>query len=104
MDRQPFDRFYQSRAWRKCRAAYIAEHGGLCERCLARGLIVPGTEVHHRIRLTPDTLDDPAIALNHDNLELLCKDCHLSEHERPTNRRYRVNERGEVEILPVMPG
>lgn len=95
MDRQPFDSFYQSKQWRKVRTAYAASVGGLCERCLARGLIVPGDEVHHKIRLTPETLNDPSVALDWSNLELLCKDCHLSEH-RPV--RWRCDDAGHVDL------
>lgn len=96
MAREEYDRFYQSRAWRRCRAAYKASVGGLCERCLAKGLIVPGDEVHHKTHLTPEGLQDPAIAYDWGNLELLCKECHLAEH-RPI--RWRSDETGHVEIL-----
>ena len=41
--------FYSSRAWRDCRDAYARSVGGLCERCRAKGLITPGTEVHHKV-------------------------------------------------------
>ncbi len=87
--------FYKSGAWTKCRQAYKTSVGGLCERCLAKGLIVPGVEVHHKIRLTPENIDDPAIALCFDNLELLCADCHQEEH-RPT--RWRTDELGRVDL------
>ena len=87
--------FYNSIAWQKCRDSYRTEKGGLCERCLAKGLIVPGEEVHHRIHLTPDNLSDPAISLNWDNLELLCKDCHLEEHR---GTRWRADELGHVDL------
>lgn len=87
--------FYKSWAWRKCANGYRTSKGGLCERCLKKGLIVPGDEVHHKIRLTPENLKDPTIALNWDNLELLCKNCHLEEH-RPV--RWRVDPAGHVMI------
>lgn len=67
--------FYKSKAWRDTRDAYIASRHGLCERCGAGGKIV-----HHRIYLTPDNINDPAMTLNFDNLELLCQDCHNAEH------------------------
>lgn len=87
--------FYVSRAWQECARAYRQSVGGLCERCAAAGLIVPAEEVHHKIRLTPETLADPTIALNWDNLEALCKDCHLKEHNQ---RRWSVDEMGRVEL------
>ena len=87
--------FYTSRAWRKCRTAYAQSKGGLCERCWSKGLIVPGKEVHHKTRLTPDNLNDPNVALNWDNLELLCDDCHKEEH---CKTRWRADELGHVEL------
>ena len=85
--------FYMSYAWIKCSRAYRKAKGGICERCAKRGLVVPGREVHHKIKLTPENINDPMVALNWDNLELLCKDCHLMEHERI---RYRVDPDGRV--------
>ena len=90
--------FYKSMAWMKCRAAYSASVGGLCERCEAKGLIVPGYIVHHKEYITPENLNDPSIALSFDNLELLCLDCHNKEHFRKP-RRYSVNEYGEVTAI-----
>lgn len=72
--------FYKSRAWQECRQAFIIASGGLCNRCAARGLIVPGYIVHHKIILTPDNINDPNVALNFDNLEYLCHACHDAEH------------------------
>lgn len=86
--------FYVSASWIKCRKAYAKSVGGLCERCLAKGLYVPGTQVHHKIRLTPENLGDPAISLNWANLELLCSDCHQEEHKG--KRRWETDELGRV--------
>ena len=90
------DAFYKTRAWKRCRASYLASVGGLCERCLKRGLIVPADQVHHKIKITSDNLNDPAITLNHDNLEALCLDCHQDEHK---NIRWRCDENGSVRIV-----
>lgn len=87
--------FYSSMAWRKCREAFRQYRGGLCERCLARGLIVPGTEVHHKRRLTRENLHDPAVTLNWDNLELLCAPCHDEEHG---HAEMRTDARGHVAL------
>ena len=88
--------FYKSSAWMKCAKAYRNDRGGLCERCWAKGLIVPGEEVHHKIKLTPENINDPAIALNWDNLEPLCDACHKAEH-KPTTR-WRCDALGHVEL------
>ena len=94
--------FYASPSWRKTREAYKRSRGGLCERCLARGLIQPGTEVHHRTHLTPENLDDPEITLAWSNLELLCKQCHTAEHANGvrgrTYKRMRTDEQGHVDL------
>ena len=95
MSKDPIEYFYTSRAWRRARKGYIAEKGGLCERCLARGLIVPGEEVHHKVKLTLENLGDPTISLSWQNLELLCKDCHLQEH---SSTRWRADELGHVTL------
>ena len=67
--------FYRSTAWRRVSAAYMSSQGYLCERCGA-----PATICHHRRYLDDKNVGDPAIALNQDNLEALCQDCHNAEH------------------------
>ena len=55
---------------------------------------MPGTQVHHRIRLTPKNISMPEISLNWKNLELLCDECHHDEHERGIS--WRADEEGRV--------
>ena len=88
------DAFYISPAWRKCAHAYRRSVGGLCEECRKRGLIVPAEEVHHKIRLTPENINRPEIALNWKNLIALCKECHLKAHRK--EKRWTVDEDGNV--------
>ena len=96
VSREPFAKtFYKSGAWMKCRRAYASSKGNLCERCWSAGLIVPGDEVHHKVKLTPENITDPAVTLNWDNLELLCKDCHMKEHQP---KRWRTDELGHIEL------
>lgn len=93
------DWFYNTTAWKKCREAYRESVGGLCERCAKQGLVVPGEQVHHKVRLTPSNVNDPSVALNWDNLELLCQPCHYDEHRRKReNQRYVVDDDGNVII------
>ena len=68
-------RFYNSKQWVKCREAYKQSVYGLCERCGH-----PGEEVHHKIYLTPENINDPYITLSFENLELVCSSCHNKEH------------------------
>lgn len=90
---------YHSTEWESCRAAYLKRVGGLCERCLAKGLISPAKIVHHKIYLTPDNINNPRITLDFNNLEALCKSCHDEEHDhcgRKNKKRYFINEFGQV--------
>lgn len=92
--------FYTSWKWRKCRKAFYEFKGGLCERCLKRGIIQPGSkdqplEVHHKIPLNAQNVKNPDIALGWKNLELLCKKCHDKEQERK-QKRWKVKEDGSV--------
>ena len=82
--------------------AYARSKGFLCEQCLARGIINPGSadqplETHHKIPLTRENVTDPAVALSWENLELLCKRCH-DEKRQQKPRRWTVDAAGRVEI------
>ena len=63
--------FYQSPEWTKCRRAYIAYAGGLCERCKARGIITAGRVVHHKVRLTAENYTRPEISLSFQKFKLI---------------------------------
>src|SRR5690606_27192736 len=102
MSMQPWARsFYKSRAWQRCREAYIAYRHGLCERCGAGGKIV-----HHKVYLTPDNINDPEITLSFDNLELLCATCHQHEHFEtlPTAEGLRFTADGDLIAVDGSPG
>ncbi len=43
--------------------------------------INPGIIVHHKKELTPENINDPAVALSFDNLELLCDEHHNRQHK-----------------------
>jgi 5-methylcytosine-specific restriction endonuclease McrA len=70
-------RFYKSVAWQVAREIKMRDANGKCEKCGALG-----EEVHHIIKLTVQNVKDPAISLNQENLELLCKKCHNAQHKR----------------------
>lgn len=77
--------FYCSGPWRKLSYKLKIERGGKCERCP----FVAATEKewsmligHHKIELTDDNVDDPTVALNPDNVEIICLNCHNKEHRR----------------------
>ena len=80
--------FYNSKRWRDTRTAYKKSRLELCERCLAKGIIVPAEEVHHKTRLTKNNINDYSVSLNFNNLEALCSNCHTKEHEQDQRNRY----------------
>lgn len=103
-------KLYSSKAWKKTRAAYAKSRGGLCERCLTKGLIIPGEIVHHRRHITAGNVDKPEITLSWDNLQLVCRECHAEIHERDihgggkkSKKRYKVNADGTVTAADAPP-
>ena len=108
--------FYSSKRWHDCAATYARSKKFLCERCLKAGIFSAGEEVHHKIRLTAENINDASITLNWANLECLCKQCHHEEHKEdarlryykrkdaagkePPKRRYTINmQTGEVTAI-----
>ncbi len=90
-------KLYRGNLWQICRDGYVKSVGGLCEECLRKGMYVPGEIVHHKIHLTPENINDPAITLNWNNLQLLCRTCHAEKHKR--KKRYRVDKNGNVILI-----
>lgn len=65
-------KFYNSKAWRKCRESYIQMvPDGLCEHCQFN----PGYIVDHKEEINIYNINDSMITLNHDNLQYLCLEC-----------------------------
>lgn len=94
--------FYHSPEWKKAQRLYIKQAGGLCERCLARGIITPGVIVHHKTPLTPENIMDPSVTLNPANLQLLCRDCHAAMH-KGNQARYKFDNLGRLILRPDSP-
>lgn len=87
--------FYFGIAWKECRRAYAKSVGGLCEVCMARGIYKAGEIVHHKTHLNAVNIHDPQVALNWDNLQLVCRDCHAEIH-RKVEKRYEVDDFGRI--------
>lgn len=68
--------FYHSKEWLSCRASFITKRitidGGMCQYCHER----VGYIVDHVEELTPENINDPEIALNHNNFKYACTICH----------------------------
>ena len=83
--------FYNSAAWKRCARSYAESKCWVCERCENKNVnkelpMIRQLQVHHKIPLTAQNLDNADIALNHANLELLCVTCHNRERaaDKPT--------------------
>lgn len=95
---------YKSKQWERARELCMRLHQGLCARCLARGEYTPAEIVHHKVHLSPENVDNPAVAFAQENLEPLCRRCHALEHpeiygktgapDKP--RRYGFDEFGNL--------
>ena len=104
MAKESSRQLYQSQAWKETRRAYLRSVGGLCERCMARGIITPAEIVHHKVPLTEDNVKDLNVSLSWDNLQALCRVCHAEVHDdiyrKRSKRRYTVSKDGSVMIAP----
>lgn len=74
--------FYDSGAWKDVRQSVLKRDRYCCVRCGRAG-----NQVHHIVRLTPDTIHDERISLNPKNLETLCDDCHKAEHKNEREKK-----------------
>lgn len=75
-------RFYGTKAWQDLRMVKIIQANGHCERC-GKDFTDDTSQLiaHHKIHLTSETLSDPKIALNPENVEILCPKCHAHYHD-----------------------
>lgn len=74
--------FYHSAAWKGARQLAWDRAHGLCERCGAKGEVVPADVVHHKVPLSVDNINDPDVTVNPDNLVALCHECHTEVHQQ----------------------
>jgi len=86
-------RFYQSQLWKDVRKQVRIKRRGICEECGKAGW-----EVHHIIPLTESNVDDPNIATNEKNLQLLCTTCHDAKRcpNGPTREDVAFDEDGNL--------
>lgn len=87
--------FYHTEAWHRVRDYVWKRDSGLCQDCASKGIVKAGVDVHHIIPLTKKNVKDESIALNPQNLILLCKECHNERHDR-RQRRYKVDANGRI--------
>ncbi|WP_248560281.1 HNH endonuclease [Niallia sp. NCCP-28] len=71
-------KFYNSTAWKKLRLLALNRDNYECQQCKLKGKVSKGQNVHH----IKEIYFHPEFALELDNLETLCINCHNEEHER----------------------
>ena len=73
--------YYQSPIWKATRLQYRTEHP-ICERCLAKGIVTPTSDIHHRAPFGIGKTAEERWTLlsDKDNLAALCEKCHYEVH------------------------
>ena len=87
--------FYNSKAWKNARKAYIELKFGICERCGTAN----AKQVHHKVWLNETNINNPEISLDFKNFELLCDLCHQKEHNEkysPINLDLKFDDNGNL--------
>ncbi len=87
--------FYHWPAWRQLRTMALHRDHYLCQECLRKKRIRRATEVHH----VKPIADFPELALELDNLESLCWNCH--EETKP---RKAVHKPKGVRVIRISDG
>lgn len=85
-------RFYASKRWRDLRTALVVERHGVCDRC-GKDFSDDTSKLiaHHKEHLTDETLKDPAVAVDPQNIEIVCQKCHAHYHaERGATKKKQV--------------
>lgn len=78
-------KFYNSAAWKKLRLVALKRDNYECQECKREGLFKKGQNVHH----IKEIYHHPEAALELDNLETVCIDCHNKEHDRIFNNNFQ---------------
>lgn len=71
-------KFYKSSAWNKLRKVALDRDNNECQECKRAGRVSKGQNVHH----IKEIYYHPELAMELDNLETLCINCHNNEHDR----------------------
>ena len=70
--------FYKTKEWDHKRREILQRDHHACVECKRRGRYTQANTVHHIVHLK----SAPELALENDNLESLCRDCHEKIHEK----------------------
>jgi len=83
-------KFYSSSAWQKQRRYKMQLENYKCARCGDVAI-----DVHHKTTLNEHNVNDFDVAMNLDNLECLCRNCHNKE-THATKVKYTFNKYGDL--------
>jgi 5-methylcytosine-specific restriction protein A len=77
---------YNTSKWRELRIYFLSKNP-LCKRCLDKGILTLGIDVHHIIEITNGKTkeDKQRLGFDYTNLKTLCKECHIEEHHNKKN-------------------
>lgn len=115
------DKRYQhmlnAKRWSQVKAIVWNRANGLCEECLANGIVTPGVDCHHIAPVehgrTAQEMAD--LCYNPANIRLLCVACHIKVHQQMRShtkeqveankerRRSRFMERNDPNFDPENP-
>jgi len=76
-------KIYNSKRWKTVREIVILRDNLLCQQCLKDGFESIGEEVDHIEELS----DRPDLAYDIDNLQLLCRACHVQKTYQEKSKR-----------------
>ena len=81
MHNELYKRIMRSNEWKKTRYEYLCAHP-LCELCKEKGRYVSARCIHHIVEIETGRTDHECrdIALNPNNLQALCFECHAEVH------------------------
>ncbi|MRX70857.1 HNH endonuclease [Bacillus lacus] len=71
-------KFYNSKSWKELRLLALDRDNRECQECKRQGKFNHGQNVHH----IKEIYFYPELALDLDNLETVCINCHNIEHKR----------------------
>ena len=71
-------KFYQSKPWRSLRIEALERDHYECQECKRQGRVGPAQNVHH----IKEVKTHPHLALDLNNVEAVCVNCHNKEHKR----------------------
>lgn len=88
-------RFYNSKAWKKCREIVLKRDNYLCQSCFRKGIIKLANTVHH----IESYKERPDLALDTDNLEVICDPCHNKEHPEKGYGKKKIEKKVKIKVV-----